>query len=93
MVKPASSSGRRETAPRKTAGHHRRRAYALWIGVMTVLVLGYMIAPGLLPFVDLPLRLMSAPIIVVEILLVLFGVGWLAFYVFGSPEKKDRGPR
>ncbi|MCK5745061.1 MAG: hypothetical protein KAH44_02560, partial [Oricola sp.] len=72
---------------------HRRRAYALWIGVMTVLLLGYMIAPALLPFVDLPPRLMSAPIVFVEILLVLFGVGWLAFYVFGSPNKKDRGPR
>ncbi len=80
-------------APEKPAGYHRRRAYAFWIGALIGVFLLYMIAPVLLPVFDLPPRLLAAPLVFIEIALVLFGLGWLAFYVFGSPRKKDRGPR
>ncbi|PQA85598.1 hypothetical protein [Hyphococcus luteus] len=81
------------TTPDKPAGHYRRRAYALWIGALIGVFLLYMIAPVLLPLFDLPPRLLAAPLVFIEIALVLFGLGWLAFYVFGAPRKKDRGAR
>ena len=85
MVDPSSAG------PSKPAGYHRRRAYAAWIGAMIGVFALYVIAPVFLSLFDLPPRLLAAPLVFIEIALVLFGVGWLALYVFGEPHKKDPG--
>lgn len=75
----------------KPAGYHRRRAYAVWVGAMIVAFFIYMAAPAALPLFGLSPWVIGAPLPFLMIALTVFGLAWLALYVFGARGKRDPG--
>ncbi|WP_375203814.1 hypothetical protein [Hyphococcus sp.] len=70
-------------------GKHRRRAYVVWIGAMIAAFAFVLIAPALAPMLGISAPIIGSPLPFFMIALTLFGVIWLAFYVFGRPRKAD----
>lgn len=68
----------------------RRLAYRFWIGAMVVAGLAVMAAPAVLALFDVRVWTIAVPIPFLMIGLSLFGVAWLAYYVFVRRPKSMR---